>query len=275
MKVIKAIFIVIVIIILIIGVPIIINECYKLNCGYITVWDGTDVLGYYGTILGSVISVATLVITIRFTKKQIQRESYLQNEREKLSNLKSIFLEILDSINPILTLKNVIDNGFNDPSKAINILQKYQMNCKTACDQLNAHLNISDYPKFKKLIDSIADISEELVRISQAEITQYSNLRFWKHRETALKIAQNEKALPGSFSKEDIAFSNDILEKTKDVNYEDIEKEIAKLNSEFIAIYEKQFRALLQLNGTTFEELQSEVHQRADKILRLIGKNTD
>ena len=135
MKVIKAIFIVIVIIILIIGVPIIINECYKLNCGYITVWDGTDVLGYYGTILGSVISVATLVITIRFTKKQIQRESYLQNEREKLSNLKSIFLEILDSINPILTLKNVIDNGFNDPSKAINILQKYQMNCKTACDQ--------------------------------------------------------------------------------------------------------------------------------------------
>lgn len=275
MKVIKAIFIVIVIIILIIGVPIIINECYKLNCGYITVWDGTDVLGYYGTILGSVISVATLVITIRFTKKQIQRESYLQNEREKLSNLKSIFLEILDSINPILTLKNVIDNGFNDPSKAINILQKYQMNCKTACDQLNAHLNISDYPKFKKLIDSIADISEELIRISQAEITQYSNLHFWKHRETALKITQNEKALPGSFSKEDIAFSNDILEKTKDVNYEDIEKEIAKLNSEFIAIYEKQFRALLQLNGTTFEELQSEVQQRADKILRLIRKNTD
>lgn len=275
MKVIKVIFIVIVIIILIIGVPIIINECYKLNCGYITVWDGTDVLGYYGTILGSVISVATLVITIRFTKKQIQRESYLQNEREKLSNLKSIFLEILDSINPILTLKNVIDNGFNDPSKAINILQKYQMNCKTACDQLNAHLNISDYPKFKKLIDSIADISEELIRISQAEITQYSNLRFWKHRETALKITQNEKALPGSFSKEDIAFSNDILEKTKDVNYEDIEKKIAKLNSEFIAIYEKQFRALLQLNGTTFEELQSEVQQRADKILRLIRKNTD
>lgn len=275
MKVIKVIFIVIVIIILIIGVPIIINECYKLNCGYITVWDGTDVLGYYGTILGSVISVATLVITIRFTKKQIQRESYLQNEREKLSNLKSIFLEILDSINPISTLKNVIDNGFNDPSKAINILQKYQMNCKTACDQLNAHLNISDYPKFKKLIDSIADISEELIRISQAEITQYSNLRFWKHRETALKITQNEKALPGSFSKEDIAFSNDILEKTKDVNYEDIEKKIAKLNSEFIAIYEKQFRALLQLNGTTFEELQSEVQQRADKILRLIRKNTD
>ena len=275
MKIIKAIFIVIVIIILIIGVPIIINECYKLNCGYITVWDGTDVLGYYGTILGSVISVATLVITIRFTKKQIQRESYLQNEREKLSNLKSIFLEILESINPILTLKNVIDNGFNDPSKAINILQKYQMNCKTACDQLNAHLNISDYPKFKKLIDSIADISEELIRISQAEITQYSNLCFWKHRETALKITQNEKALPGSFSKEDITFSNDILEKTKDVNYEDIEKEIAKLNSEFIAIYEKQFRALLQLNGTTFEELNAGVQQRADKILRLIGKNTD
>ena len=30
---------------LIVGIPIIINECYKANCGYITVWDGSDVLG--------------------------------------------------------------------------------------------------------------------------------------------------------------------------------------------------------------------------------------
>lgn len=30
---------------LIAGIPIIINECYKANCGYLTVWDGADMLG--------------------------------------------------------------------------------------------------------------------------------------------------------------------------------------------------------------------------------------
>ena len=76
MKVIKIIFGIIAAIFLIVGIPIIINECYKANCGYITVWDGADVLGYYGDILGSIIAVATLAITIVFTKKQIQRDSF-------------------------------------------------------------------------------------------------------------------------------------------------------------------------------------------------------
>ena len=49
---------------LVVGIPIIINECYKANCGYITVWDGSDVLGYYGTILGSVIAVISIIVTM-------------------------------------------------------------------------------------------------------------------------------------------------------------------------------------------------------------------
>lgn len=69
MKVVKIILGVIAAIFLIAGIPIIINECYKVNCGYITVWDGADVLGYYGAILGSIIAVATLAITIHFYKK--------------------------------------------------------------------------------------------------------------------------------------------------------------------------------------------------------------
>ena len=147
----KIVLIILGAIFLIIGVPIIINECYKANFGYITVWNGADALGYYGAILGSVIAVVTLAVTIIFTKKQIQREGYIRIETEKLSKLETIFGEILDSINPMETMKKVMDNGFIDPTKAINILQKYQLNCKTACDRLNAHLNMSDYPKFKKI----------------------------------------------------------------------------------------------------------------------------
>lgn len=39
--------------VLIVGVPIIINECYKTNSGYMTMWDAADVLAYYGTNLRS------------------------------------------------------------------------------------------------------------------------------------------------------------------------------------------------------------------------------
>lgn len=257
---------------LIVGVPLIINECYKANCGYITVWDGTDVLGYYGTILGAAIAVLTLVATIIFTKKQIQRDSYLRLETDKLSKLESIFLEILGSINPIKTLKNVMHNGFSDPTKAINILQEYQLNCKTANDRLNAHLNMADYPKFKVIIDSIANIAEEFVSISQREIDQYSNLRLLAHRETADKVLHNKEIMSYSFFAKEIAFSKEVLEKTKDMDYIDIEKAIAQLNEEFIKAYETKFRSLLQLNGSTFEEVNTEVQKKADDILRLRRK---
>ena len=270
-KAVKIVLIVLGAIFLIIGVPIIINECYKANSGYTTVWDGADALGYYGSILGSIIAVATLAITIIFTKKQIQRESFIRTETETLSKLETVFLEILDSINPIETMKKVMDNGFIDPTKAINILQKYQLNCKIACDRLNAHLNMSDYPKFKKIIDSIASISEEFVSISQGEIDQYSDLRLWSHRETALKMLQNEEIIPGSFSPKDIAFSKDIVEKTSAIDYANIEKTIATLNGNFVDLYETKFRSLLQLYRATFEEEKSEIHKRAEDILR-IGK---
>lgn len=269
MKVIKVIFGIIVALFLVVGIPVIINECYKANCGYITVWDGADVLGYYGTVLGAAIAVITLAATIIFTKKQIQRDSYLRTETEKLSKLESIFLGILDSINPIEILKNVMDNGFSDPTKAINILQKYQLNCKTACDRLNAHLNMSDYPRFKEIIDSIANISEEFVSISQGEIDQYSDLRLWLHRETAIKMLHNEGIMPGSFSPKEIDFSKDILEKTNAKDYASIERSITNLNGDFIETYETKFRRLLQLNGSTFEEINAEVQKRADGILCL------
>ena len=196
---------------LVFGIPVIINECYKTNSGYITVWSGADVLGYYGTILGSIIAVTTLVVTIVFTKKQLQRESFLKTESEKWNNLKVVFLGILDAINPMKVLKDIADNGIADPSKAIVILQRYQMDCKMVNDQLNAHLNMDDYPKFKKLIDGIADIAKDFVCISQEEINQYSDLRLWKHKDSAFKMMEVEKEHPGTFSEEDLTFNEDII----------------------------------------------------------------
>lgn len=54
----------VVLIFLVFIVPIIINKCYKLDKGYITVWNAEDVLSYYGTLLEAIVSVSLLAITI-------------------------------------------------------------------------------------------------------------------------------------------------------------------------------------------------------------------
>lgn len=252
---------------LVVGVPIIINECYKANCGYITVWDGSDVLGYYGTILGSVIAVISIIVTIAFTKKQIQRESFLKNEDEKWNRLGEIFLQILNDINPMRVLKDVMDNGFTDPTKAIHLLQRYQLDCKMANDLLNVHLNMSDYPKFKELIDGIATTAEYFVGISQKEIDQYSDLRIWQHKDTAQEMLRIEKEHPGTFPEDHVALNEEVIEKIKTISYENINLQITQLNTEFVQAYEEKYRVLLQLTGSTFETIAIETKQQADSML--------
>ena len=83
----------------VIGIPVIINESYKANSGYMTMWGAADALAYYGTILGSLVAVATVVVTILFTYKQIQRDSYLRRENEKWFDVESVFSNALNTIN--------------------------------------------------------------------------------------------------------------------------------------------------------------------------------
>ena len=272
-RVLKIILGILVISAFLVGIPIVINECYKANCGYSTAWDASAMLGYYGTILGAIITVVTLVATITFTKKQIQRESFLKNESEKWSKLKSIFLDILSNINPMGTLKEVMDNGFINPTKAIHILQRYQMNCKTSTDLLNAYLNMNDYPKVKHLIDGIAEMAEEFVDISSGEIEQYSDFRILQNKDSAYQMVEIEKARPGSFSKENLATNQEIIEKLKNISSENINSQIAFYNSEFIRVYETKYRALLQSIGSTFETLEVATAQEADRLLNFDSKS--
>lgn len=74
-KWIATLVIIVIILTLVFGIPLIINELYKKGPGYITVWDGADMLSFYGTMLGTGATILALVITIAFTRKQIIRES--------------------------------------------------------------------------------------------------------------------------------------------------------------------------------------------------------
>lgn len=268
-KIVKVILAVLIITIFVVGIPIVINECYKANCGYSTAWDASAMLGYYGTVFGAIITVATLAATITFTKKQIQRESFLKAESEKWDKLKSVFLKILENINPMVTLKDVMDNGFVDPPKAINILQRYQMDCRTSTDLLNAHLNMNDYPKVKHLVDGITEMAEEFVEISKGEVDQYSDFNILKNKDVFMLMAERENAYPGSFAKEDMEENQANIEKLKTLNNEAINSQIKHLNSEFIRVYETKYRALLQSIGSTFETLEVESMRDADRLLNI------
>ena len=103
------ILIVLAILFFVIVVPICINECYKIGSGYITEWGAADVLSYYGTALGATATATAMVATITFTRKQIDRDSYLKSEKEKWSKIEAVFIDALNSINPMLPLISTMD----------------------------------------------------------------------------------------------------------------------------------------------------------------------
>ena len=147
------------------------------------------------------------------------------------------------------------------------------MNCKTSTDLLNAYLNMNDYPKVSHLIDGIAEMAEEFVDISSGEIEQYSDFRILQNKDSAYQMVEIEKARPGSFSKENLATNQEIIEKLKNISSENINSQIAFYNSEFIRVYETKYRALLQSIGSTFETLEVATAQEADRLLNFDSKS--
>ena len=267
----KIVLIILGAIFLIIGVPIIINECYKANSGYTTVWDGADALGYYGAILGSVIAVATLAVTIIFTKKQIQRDNFLKTETEKWAKVESVFATVLDDINPIRVMKDTMDNGITDPGKAMYILQKYQLTCEMAGDQLKVCISSKDYSSVKPLIDSIISATKQFVAVTQKQIDQYSNLLSLKQREIAKKAIKIQSQYPGSFSQSEMGEHYETLERTKDIKFDNIKNELCLFINEIVAINNNVYKPLLKTKNEVFESINADIQKKADDILR-IGK---
>lgn len=257
---------------LIVGIPAAINEAYKTGTGYVTLWDAKDVLSYYGTILGSLVTIAGLAITISFTKRQIQRESYLKSESDRWVKIETVVSNILDEINPITILEQVMDAGFAEPAKAINLLQKYQMSCRSATDQLCAYLNNADYTRVKDLVDHIAAVAEKFFQASQKGVNQYSRIQQLQLRNTVLKLLSMAEQHPDMFSAEEFAKYQVTIQTSDDIRFEDIESAIRQLNEEIIRIYETDFRGLLQLKGTTFETIGMQMQKNADAILSLWRK---
>lgn len=259
--------IILIVIFCVIGVPIFINESYKRQGGYLTIWGAEDVLDYYGTIVGTTIAMITLVLTIRFTKKQIQRENFIQNEKEKWLKLDGIVMNILECISPAVPLQIYMDGGLVNPHGTIVALQKYQFYCRTCTDGLTPYLSDNDYLKMKDLINGMQKAMEEYSDLAGEYIKLLAQLMDLRSLSVVKDTLDTERANPGAFSAETIEFCNTLRNKTKELDYHRILKDIEKLSEKLADSYQEKYRQLLGLKGLKFAEINAEIQQNADRIL--------
>lgn len=268
-----AAFVIVIVLLFVIGVPLIINECYKQNTGYITVWTGADVLAFYGSVLGAMITAGSLVITIRFTKKQLERDSYLKTETEKWAKLDEVFSEILDEINPIRVINQTIEVGFLDAAKENAFLSKYCISCKLATDRLCSQLNTDDYKKVKELIDSIIQFSEKVTPVIDCEIELYRKMLQLQQRKNVLELLEYSRANAASISPQELEEYNEILKKTEGLTLDQIRMDLREPYEKVNNLYANEYRELLQKKGATFELIRRDIQNKADEVLHLGRKS--
>lgn len=228
-----------VIIIFMFGIPIIINECYKLG-GYITMWNAADVLGYYGTILGAVVSIGVLAVTIYYNRHQLTAESKQQAEIRKWQMIEQSTNEALDAIHPY-NLKNITSECLEQSdARLYGNIGMYQVNATKAVD------------KFRLITDSeecvlIRNLSSEIQRVAQ----QCINLQkeYTKHIESGIQERIGTKYMQehGDSAEMKQLYNLGILQNS-------IER-AKELTSHIEKVYKEDYCPLISQKAETFSEI--------------------
>lgn len=91
--------------------PILINESYKTNSGYITMWDASDMLSYFGVCVGAFstvfLGIITLYINSKFEEKNIEFE-------EKNIEIQNELIELTKQSNRIAQMSNELHYPYVD-----------------------------------------------------------------------------------------------------------------------------------------------------------------
>lgn len=230
----------------IVGVPIIINEAYKINLGYMTLWKASDVLSYYGAVLGGGITLISLVATISFTRGQLRRDRYLERETSKWNRVDSIISQALTNISPLrMRSEETVSNVTSYIHQRIVNLQSYAITAKTSLDTIKGYIHPQEYKRIAPLISEIAIAIENYCAIESKLEKVYMDLQM-----TAL---QNNGIIPDETLSISISNANEIV------------KEIP-------SAYDKSYQQLINLKRDTFEKIYIEIEETADKMLCLWRK---
>lgn len=257
-KNIKNVLLAIVICFLIVGVPFIINELYKIDKGYITLWGASEVLSYYGTILGATATILAVIFTIQFTKRQSRYEYYILQEKLKWEKVDDLLQEHFKKImsTEIIQLYSMSEKIVN-PIPYIEKLQVRIIEIKTSLDWIKSYLNPEQYKNISDFIDEILDVDKEICNICSKIV---ESLMQFKRNEIYEK---NYKKI----EKGELIFSTEELEKYEkevlNIPYtkpEEILNNIDIYSKNLLDIQEKKFQNLLNCKREIFNKIYDDLN---------------
>ena len=159
--------------------PMFINCLYKHGPGVVTMWEASDMLAYYGTMLGAAITAFSLILTISFTRKQIQRDRFLGRNLERWGKVESIVTQALLDISPLNMRapddveKTLIVDVFSN----ISTLQAYSLKVKTALNMVKSYITPEEYAMEEDFGRAFTAATEQFYMIEQEFESAYSVLR--------------------------------------------------------------------------------------------------
>ena len=250
-----------------IGVPIIINECYKAG-GYITLWQAEDVLSYYGTLLGATVSVAVLAATILFTRKQIRHDQFVNRQSQKWKSVDAIIIQAIEAVQPLQVAQMVYaDMGYEHAGETINKLQRHIMNMKKSLDMLNCHLDSTEGKRLGVLVQQILLCMEEVESLAQQMVQQLSCIQKNKLHENYKELLRLAVQSPGTIDDNTIQNYQDYLKTNPYTSPDKITEEIGNIGLKLVGVYNSTYQSLLNKKREVFFEIEKENAEKADKIL--------
>jgi len=250
-------------------VPVLINESYKADNGYMTMWGAADVLSYYGIILGSLITIFVLTTTIRFTKKQIQRDSYLKAEKEKWNKIENEIVKVLDEINPARASELINQSLAQDRDEIIVSIRSCMLRTDAALDALRGYINKDDSEHLEPLLSNIKSYSKNYSDIAGKLTSQFFNLQLL---DKARQVKEKVRSVSHPAERISYELANSALfNAVEGLSVDGVSKEINLLREQLDRLRESDYLRLLDQKRETFADIQRSIEQDANELLSLWG----
>lgn len=260
----KRVLFAITLLILIVGVPFIINESYKVNKGYITLWGASEVLSYYGTVLGASTTILAVIYTIRFTRKQINYDYSISQEKLKWEKVDNLLQEHFKKIMPteILQIYTSSEKVTNPMYYVEQILIRI-IEIKTSLDWIKSYINPDEYKLISNYIDMLLSVDEEICTVC-SKIVGFLEQFAKNNLHTKAQQAIDNKNTP--LNTDELNMYKKIIVDNPYTNPEEILESLDTCSQELLAIQEKQFHNLLNSKRDIFYKIFSDLNDNEKKI---------
>ena len=218
-------------------------------------------------LLARFLTIFALVVTITFTKRQIQRDSYLKAEKEKWDKIETEMVRALDDINPARASDLINRSLSQNRDETIVALRSCMLRAETAGDALHGCINKADDPYLEPLLSNIRKYTEKYDDLIDKVTTQFFNLQLL---EKAIHATETLQRIQSPADRLSFQFANRALfSAVKGMNTDDITDELNTLKKQLEDLRKNSYLELLDQKRAVFASIQKNIEQKANEILDL------